>query len=84
MIYNTEKWSKIFSNVVKGKIVNCYSNKDEVLKKYFCPCELTQPIGLEEIKINNVVNIDLSDLNMGHLDYKDRIDEIMQRIKTKK
>ena len=38
----------------------------------------------EEIKINNVVNIDLSDLNMGHLDYKDRIDEIMQRIKTKK
>ena len=84
MIYNTEKWSNIFSNVVKGKIVNCYSNKDEVLKKYFCPCELSQPIGLEEIKINNVVNIDLSDLNMGHLDYKDRIDEIMQRIKTKK
>lgn len=83
MTYNTEKWYNIFSNVVEGKIVNCYSTKDEVLKNCFCPCELSQPIGLQEINIKNVINIDFSDLNMGHLDYKNRIDEIMERIKSK-
>ena len=83
MSNNTEKWRNILSNTVKGKIVNCYSSKDEVLKNCFCPCELTQPIGLQEIKIDSVFNVDLSELNMGHLDYKDRIDEIMERIKKK-
>ena len=84
---NSKKWPKIFQNVVGGRIFNCYSKKDDVLKKFFKLCTINNAIGSDKliIKTENgtfdyVENYDFSDLNLGHLDYRDNFEEILKKI----
>ena len=80
-------WYKIFKNVVGGRLVNCYSRSDNILKYLYSNCTGNEPIGIKPIDINDgkngkniVENYDFSDLNLGHLDYREKFNEILKRI----
>ena len=80
-------WYKIFNNTVGGRIINCYSKVDNILKYLYSNCTGNEPIGNKELNINDgkggkniVENYEFTDLNMGHLDYRERFSEILKRI----
>ena len=87
--------AEIFKNTVNGRIINCYSSKDNILKILFQNSTYSCPIGYRRLewktddpsreadyaKFNSMIeNYDFSDLNLGHLQYRKKLDEIMQRI----
>ena len=81
------KWYNIFNKVVAGRIVNCYSKVDYILKYLYSNCTGNQPIGNNHIDINDgkggkniIENYDLTDLNIGHLDYRKKSSDILKRI----
>ena len=80
-------WYKIFKNTVGGRIVNCYSKSDNILKYLYSNCMGNEPIGIKEVDINDgkngkniVENYDFTDLNIGHLDYREKFNDILKRI----
>ena len=80
-------WYYIFKNIVNGRIVNCYSKSDNILKYLYSNCTGEEPIGSKEIDINDgkngkniVENYDFTDLGLGHLDYREKFKEILKRI----
>ena len=84
---NKINWYNRFKKVVGGRIVNCYSEKDYVLKLLYSNCTGNYPIGSHEVFINDgldgnniVENFDFTDLNLGHLDYRKKFDEVVRRI----
>ena len=81
------KWYNIFNKVVGGRIVNCYSKVDYILKYLYSNCTGNHPIGNNYIDINDgkggkniIENYDLTDLNIGHLDYRKKFSDILKRI----
>ena len=71
----------------KWLIINCYSKVDNILKYLYSNCTGNEPIGNKELDINDgkggkniVENYEFTDLNMGHLDYRERFSEILKRI----
>ena len=81
-------WRNIFMKNVGGRVINCYSKEDCVLKYLFRLCVFQNPIGLHTIDIKDeneeydiVENYDFSDIKLGHLDYRDKFAEILGRIK---
>ena len=86
--FKKNNWRKIFKNNVCGRIINCYSKKDAVLSYLFRICVGKNPIGLFKINIKDEKNVydiiedyDLSYLKLGHLDYRDKFDIILKKIK---
>ena len=84
---NKFSWYNIFKNVVGGRIVNCYSKADNILKYLYSNCTGNEPIGFKEIDINDgkggkniIENYDFTDLNIGHLDYREKFKDILKRI----
>ena len=80
-------WYNIFKNIVSGRIVNCYSKSDNILKYLYSNCTGEEPIGIKEVDINDgkngkniVENYDFTDLHLGHLDYREKFKEILKRI----
>ena len=78
-------WKNIFHKNVRGRIINCYSKYDSVLKYLFRICVGKNPIGLQKIdlKIGNnnfIENYDFTDWKLGHLEYRDKFSEILKRI----
>jgi len=83
-----EEWDKI-ARFIKGNLINCYSNNDMVLKYLYKPATVftTEPLGLGKIETKscNIVNIDVSDIVKGHMDYKDSFLKILamyEEVKT--
>ena len=74
---NKQNWQKIFKETIGGSIYNYYSKKDDVLKKLFKFCIDKEPIGLKELLLENIYNVDLTNLKIGHLDYRNRFKEIL-------
>jgi len=81
---NDNKTWKQASNSVSGNIYNCYSTNDDVLRFLFKPstCFLKNPIGLGEIKsdADNILNINVSDIVSGHMQYKKKLPKILHLI----
>ena len=80
-------WRNIFMKNVGGRIINCYSKEDYILKYLFRFRVGHTPIGLRKIDLKDengeydiVDDYDLSDLKMGHLDYRNKFDVILKRI----
>ena len=80
----------IFKKLIGGRIVNCYSKKDNILKYLYSNCTGLEPMGNKEIDINDgkggkniVENYDFTDINLGHLDYRDKFKDILNRINNK-
>jgi len=70
------------TKAVKGKIYNCHTKNDWVLKCLYRPAQLmSNPIGLGAIKYpsSRIDNWDVSELVNGHLDYMPNIHEIIRQ-----
>ena len=84
---NKLKWYKRFTDIVGGRIINCYSNEDQILKKLYVTGIGKEPIGKNIVDINDgiggkniIENFDFSDLLLGHLNYRENFDLILKRI----
>ena len=80
-----EDW-EIAASAVSGKIINCYSKHDDVLRYLykFGTVFRSAPIGRNEIpiKLPKVENLDVSDLVKGHMRYKPCLADVMQEVAT--
>ena len=83
-------WYNIFKKVVSGRIINCYSKADNILKYLYANCTGNDPIGIKNIEINDgkggkniIENYDFTDLDIGHLDYREKFSDILKRINIK-
>ena len=85
--FEKDIWRNIFVNNVAGRVINCYSKYDDVLKYLFTICMGKRPIGIGKIDIMDpkggypiVDNYDFSDIKLGHLQYRDKFEIILKRI----
>lgn len=69
---------------VNGKLYNCYSENDSVLKILYQGANalLSSPIGLDDIEVIDpkLKNVDTTSIVSGHLKYKERFWEILNHI----
>ena len=77
------KWNNIFNEVVNGRIINCYSKNDYVLKYLFQPCVEKKPIGWDKLIIDDennskIENYNMTDLKLGHTDYRNRFEDVLK------
>jgi len=78
-----EKFKNIFSKMINGKLINCYSKEDQVLNVLYTGCMKKKPIGNSELTINgyeNLKNIDFTPLKLGHTDYRAKMDLVMNKV----
>ncbi len=87
-IENKIKWQKYFNKIVSGRIINCFSKEDKILQYLYKLCVNKIPIGSDELiccnennEKNRVENFDLSEFGIGHLDYRENLKFIMQKVK---
>ena len=78
-------WSDIFNEVVNGRIINCYSKNDSVLKRLFEPCVEKKPIGWDKLIIGQensikIENYDMTDLKLKHTDYREHFEEVLKKV----
>jgi hypothetical protein len=80
---NEEKFKNIFSNMINGKLINCFSKEDQVLNYLYTSCMDKKPIGNSELELNgykNLVNIDFTPFHLGHTDYRSKMDLVMSKV----
>ena len=77
---NKEKWNRMINKVVSGTVFNCYSKSDSILEFLYQPCSHKSSIGRHELILDNVVNCNLTAMNIGHLDYRKRFKDILRLI----
>ena len=78
-----EKFKNIFSKMINGKLINCFSKEDEVLKVLYTGAMQKKPIGNSELIIDgydNLRNIDFTPLKLGHTDYRAKMDLVMNKV----
>ena len=80
-------WRNIFQKNVAGRVINCYSKEDNVLKILFGQIIQRNPIGSKKINLKDkngeyyiIDDYDFSYLNLGHLDYRNKFGEILKEI----
>ena len=80
-----------FKKVVAGRIINCYSKGDYILKFLYANCTGNKPIGNHEVIINDgnkgkniFENYDFTDINLGHLSYRNNFNEVIKKINIEK
>jgi hypothetical protein len=80
---NKENWCKIIDSVVCGRLINCYSQSDYILKYLYNYVTWNTAIGLTELdwESKKVENWNFSHMEMGHRDYRSKLDEIVKIIK---
>jgi hypothetical protein len=81
---NRSKWRDIFNTMVAGRVINCYGYSDSILKYLYRFVTLKNPVGLEKLMFENCYkfeNSDVSDLKIGHRQYRKMLDVILKRIK---
>ena len=81
------KWRNIFRKNVAGRVINCYSKYDWVLENLFKFAVNKNAIGLNKMNLKDengeydvVEDYDLSDLKLGHTEYRANFDKILGRI----
>ena len=78
-----EKFQNIFSKMINGKLINCYSKEDQVLNVLYTGCMKKKPIGNSKLTIDgydNLKNIDFTPLKLGHTDYRSKMDLVMNKV----
>ena len=78
-----EKFKNIFSKMINGKLINCYSKEDLVLNSLYRGCMKKEPIGNNKLVIEgyeNLKNIDFTPLRLGHTDYRAKMDLVMNKV----
>ena len=81
-------WRNIFRDYVAGRIINCFSEYDDVLSYLFLTFMKKIPIGIKKLDIKDenkeysyIENYDFSDIKLGHLEYRKKFEIILKRIK---
>ena len=78
-----QKYKEIFNHIINGKLINCYSIKDQVLNILYSGCMGKKPIGNSELQLDgyeNLINIDFTNLGLGHTDYRKKMDLVMNKV----
>ena len=79
-----KKGWKAALKAVNGKLYNCYSENDSVLKYLYQGANalVSSPIGLGDIEVSDpkLKNVDTTSIVSGHLKYKERFWEILNHI----
>ena len=80
-------WRNIFRDYVAGRIINCFSEYDDVLSYLFLTFMKKIPIGIKKLDIKDenkeysyIENYDFSDIKLGHLEYRKKFGIILKRI----
>jgi hypothetical protein len=77
-ISEEQSWKKYIEETVVDKFINCYSQKDEILKQFYSVISENNgknPIGLDSLEIKNekgknlAINYDFSENNFNQLSY---------------
>lgn len=80
---DTASWENL-THLVRGKIYNCYSTNDSILKWMYQTANLkiSTPIGYSPIETNStkIINVDCSDIVNSHFDWKKNYSKIHERI----
>ena len=77
------KFKNIFSKMINGKLINCYSKEDQVLNILYKGCMNKKPIGNNTLELDgykDLKNIDFTVFHLGHTDYRRKMDLVMNRI----
>ena len=77
------KYKHIFSKMINGKFINCYSKEDQVLNILYTGSMNKKPIGNSELELDgyeNLKNIDFTPLHLGHTDYRKKMDLVMSKV----
>ena len=80
---NKTRWNQIFKRLISGRIVNCYSEEDYVLKYLYQGSEGKQAIGSHKFKAGNEGEGEIIEnikLDIGHIEYRKCLDEIVKKI----
>jgi len=73
-------WTKIRA-MTSGRVINGYCKTDWILSFLFRASSISNHIaGLQPVEVEGVENIDLTDIVGGHLEYKDKLEEILEYI----
>ena len=84
-VKDNDDWEKA-TRSVEGKIFNCYSEKDMVLKYLYqgANAGISTPIGYKKIALKHekIHNFDCEALVGGHFGWKRNLDEILTQLKT--
>ena len=82
-VVNKDEFMNLNLKSIAGNLINCYSEKDNVLKSTFKPTKVGKSsAGLLEIdnKHPKIINVDCSDVVVDHLDYRKKMNLILRRI----
>ena len=77
------KYKDIFNTIVSRNIIQCYSKADDVLNVLYRTAMNKEPVGISELKLNGlekIKNCDFSSMEIGHLDYRKKMDLVMNKI----
>ena len=74
----TKGW-KTAVKAVRGRVVNCYSDNDYILKLLYRLATLNPPAGLGPIELphEKIVNMNVTPIVNGHMDYKRKLSRIL-------
>ncbi|OMJ93837.1 hypothetical protein SteCoe_3164 [Stentor coeruleus] len=73
------KWTPLV-RAVSGRFINVYCKEDGILNKLYKMSTLKTPIGASPIQVPEIENWNISDLVQSHLEYRHKIDIILDRI----
>ena len=76
-------YRNLFSEIINGKLVNAFSNEDQVLNKLYEFARKKKPIGNSKLDLGNfqkLINVDFTSLHMGHTDYRKNMDLVIEKI----
>ncbi|KAG4099859.1 DUF726-domain-containing protein [Neocallimastix lanati (nom. inval.)] len=77
---NSIEWSKLRA-MTAGRVINGYCQTDWVLSFLFRASNICNHIaGLQKVNVEGVENIDLTSIVSGHLEYKDKLDQILEYV----
>ncbi len=79
-----EGWKNAIK-AVNGKLINCYSYNDSTLKFLYKGANAlaSDPVGRGNIDFesNKVQNMDVTSIIGGHMEYKDKFDKILEKVR---
>lgn len=76
---NRREWGKC-KGIVSGRMVNVYSTTDRVLSMLYSVSKLEWAVGTHQMNVEGVEDYDLTNLVPGHMSYREKLHEVLQRI----
>ncbi|ORX44367.1 DUF726-domain-containing protein [Piromyces finnis] len=77
---NPLNWAKVRA-MTAGRVINGYCQTDWVLSFLFRASAICNHIaGLQKVDVEGIENIDLSSIVSGHLEYKDKLEQILEYV----